>query len=283
MAWVKAYFRIPDSGESTEFVDEVTGFRRAYFKATFKDNPALPADYERQLLDMPAAQRKAYLLGDWSAYVGQVFDEWDYNLHVCAPFPIPAEWEIWRGCDDGFAAPAACLWLAHDDIHDRVYVIAELYQRGLTPEALAHAVLRIDRTLQLSDAGDLFENDLPLSGIIDSAAFAEIGLGTSGGKGSRGDIMNTHGCKWKPSEKGVGSRLAGIAAIHTRLALKRDGRPGLIVFNTCRNLIRTLPAMVYSRSNPEDIDDSCEQHGVDALRYALTRKKITFRLRKVVF
>jgi hypothetical protein len=128
----------------------------------------------------------------------------------------------------------------------------------------------------------VIDNDYPLSGVIDSASFAEIGLGANGGKGSRGDVMNAHGCRWRPSEKGVGSRLAGISAIHARLAMKRDGRPGLIVFNTCRNLIRTLPALVYSRTNPEDIDDGCEQHAVDALRYGLTRRKTTFRLLKVV-
>ena len=54
-----------------------------------------------------------------------------------------------------------------------------------------------------------------------------------------------------------------------------------MIFRGCRNLIRTLPAMVYSRTNPEDIDDSCEQHAVDALRYGLTRRKTEFRLMRV--
>ena len=63
--------------------------------------------------------------------------------------------------------------------------------------------------------------------------------------------------------------------------LKKDGFGGLVIFRGCRNLIRTLPAMVYSRTNPEDIDDSCEQHAVDALRYGLTRRKTEFRLMKV--
>jgi len=108
-----------------------------------------------------------------------------------------------------------------------------------------------------------------LDGVIDSASFADTGMG-----GGRADQMNALGCKWKAAEKGAGSRLAGIAAVHARLALKRDGRPGLIVFSTCQNLMRTLPAVVYSRTNPEDIDDSCEQHLVDALRYGLGRKKV---------
>jgi hypothetical protein len=59
--------------------------------------------------------------------------------------------------------------------------------------------------------------------------------------------------------------------------LRSDGLPGLIVFRNCRNLIRTLPALTYSRTNPEDVDASCEQHAVDALRYGLTRRKTYFR------
>ena len=35
-------------------------------------------------------------------------------------------------------------------------------------------------------------------------------------------------------------------------------------------------AKVYSRSNPGDIDASCKQHAVDALRYGLTRRKVEF-------
>jgi hypothetical protein len=93
--------------------------------------------------------------------------------------------------------------------------------------------------------------------------------------------MNSLGCCWRPSEKGSGSRVQGISTIHARLALKPDGYGGLIICRNARNLIRTLPAMVYSRTNPEDIDDSCEQHAVDCLRYGLTRKRISCQLYRV--
>jgi len=162
------------------------------------------------------------------------------------------------------------LWLAFDKVHDRIFVIDEIYERGLSPEDLAVAVLKKDAT---------FEREL--RGVIDSAAFAEIGLGAESGKGSRGHIMNSYGCRWTASEKGAGSRVHGISAIHQRLALKKDGYGGLVVFRNCRNLIRTLPAMTYDRKNPEDIDDCCEQHAVDALRYGLTRRKTEFRLMRV--
>ena len=57
-----------------------------------------------------------------------------------------------------------------------------------------------------------------------------------------------------------------------RTALKADGNPGLIICRNCKHLIRTLPAMVYDKRNPEDIDPSCEEHCVKALMYGLTRE-----------
>jgi hypothetical protein len=49
-----------------------------------------------------------------------------------------------------------------------------------------------------------------------------------------------------------------------------------VITRNCRNLIHTLPALVYSRSHPEDIDTDAEDHAVDALRYGLTRRRVEF-------
>jgi hypothetical protein len=94
--------------------------------------------------------------------------------------------------------------------------------------------------------------------------------------------MNRYGCQWKPSPKGAGSRVAGVNAVRTRLAVnKADGHPGLIICRNCRNLIRTLPAMTYDKTNPEDISPACEEHAVKALMYGLTRKVSWFKLTRV--
>jgi hypothetical protein len=93
--------------------------------------------------------------------------------------------------------------------------------------------------------------------------------------------MNRLGCRRKPAEKGAGSRIGGLAAIHDRLAIREDGKPGLVIFNTCRNLIRTLPVASYQRTgNPEDTDLT-DDHCIDALRYALGRKKTFCGLARV--
>jgi hypothetical protein len=102
-----------------------------------------------------------------------------------------------------------------------------------------------------------------LDGIVDSASFSDVGMGTGSGKGGRANVMNSVGCMWKPSEKGSGSRIAGKSAIHARLMNKRDGWPGLIVTRNCVNTIRSLPALTYSKTTPgqlrrRDILASCD-------------------------
>jgi hypothetical protein len=40
------------------------------------------------------------------------------------------------------------------------------------------------------------------------------------------------------------------------------------VFETCKDLIRTLPALQHDSARPEDLDTASEDHAADALRYA---------------
>jgi hypothetical protein len=49
-----------------------------------------------------------------------------------------------------------------------------------------------------------------------------------------------------------------------------DGQPGLLIFETCFNLARTLPALVYDKVQIEDVDTDGEDHAYDALRYLTT-------------
>src|SRR5439155_22451157 len=148
-------------------------------------------------------------------------------------------------------------------------------------ESMAQAVLQMDRSIKINMGDEVIDNDCPIDGVIDSASFADVGLGDESGRGGRADIMNRMGCRWSPSPKGAGSRVAGVSAVHQRLALKGDGYGGLVIFRNCRNLIRTLPAMTYSRTNPEDIDPGYEEHAVKALMYGLTRHKISGGMVKV--
>ncbi|GHU73834.1 hypothetical protein AGMMS49992_13670 [Clostridia bacterium] len=64
------------------------------------DNPHISQDYVRELEQKPPKLRDAYLHGNWDAFEGQVFSEWEnkpegcatrVGTHVITPFKIPPD------------------------------------------------------------------------------------------------------------------------------------------------------------------------------------------------
>ena len=53
------------------------------------------------------------------------------------------------------------------------------------------------------------------------------------------------------------------------IADSADGTPELRIFETCGNLIRTLPTLTFDEHDTEDVSDHCEDHAPEALRYGL--------------
>ena len=66
---------------------------------------------------------------------------------------------------------------------------------------------------------------------------------------------------------GVRGAMGGWDQVRARLK-GADDRPMLYLFSTCRDLIRTLPALQHDPNRPEDVDTEGEDHAADALRYA---------------
>ena len=259
-SWVKQRFGIPDDGRPSERRDPRTGRRRIFIPAKLSDNPKLDKTYATTLQSLTGRYRKTLLEGRWDVYEGPAFSEFDSRIHVCDWFKIPHSWEKWRGGDDGYSAPACVLWFARDPVNDRIFVTNEIYGSGILASDLAAQIKERD---PVGPDG----NRVAISGILDESAFAEIEKGKEG----RGTEMNKLGCEWRPCTKGQGSRLAGKAKIHELLSFhkRRDGRPGLVIFRNCTNLLRTLPALPLDDKNLEDVDTKAEDHAYDALRYGI--------------
>ena len=49
------------------------------------------------------------------------------------------------------------------------------------------------------------------------------------------------------------------------------------VFNTCRHFIRTVPALIYSETQVEDVDTKMEDHIYDEWRYVCMARPIAPR------
>lgn len=266
--WVRSRWKIPDEGTASEVWDSDTDSWRIFIPSRITDNPYLAGtSYEKDMDALPEETRKMLKDGRWDVVAGAMFGEFDYKLHTCDPFPIGHDWPLWRGADDGFNKPACVLWGTKYD--GRIYIVRELYAPNMTPEVMAERTKEGDLAIPLRGAdGKVFLNDRILRGDIDPSSFNESGVQNSQGTG-RGQIMNNLGCNWSPAQKGSGSRVAGVNLIHSKLKLMDDCKPGLMIFRTCRNLIRTLPSLPKDKNNPEDIDTESDDHAYDCLRYLL--------------
>ena len=58
-------------------------------------------EYVRMLETLPEDLRKAWLEGDWNMFVGQYFTEWNEDIHVIDPFPLPSYWRRYFTMDYG--------------------------------------------------------------------------------------------------------------------------------------------------------------------------------------
>lgn len=255
--WVKARYIDPmPPGTQTEF----DGGSRLFLPARLKDNPFLrraDAGYEKRLRLLSVRDRRALLDGVWELDEGRYFSEFSPELHVVKPHAIPRDWRRYLTIDYGLDMLAA-LWIAQSpDGYSIVY--RELYQSGLIISEAAAAMLACEPSDEQIDCRlappDLW-NRRQETGKSAVELFADCGL---------------------DFDKSCNERVAGWLALHELLAPRKDEqglpRPRLTIFDTCRNLIRTLPALQHDARNPSDVANTPHEltHAPDALRgYAAT-------------
>lgn len=252
-AWVKALWI--DRVFPPELAAEADEFR--YIRALPSDNPHLPAGYWHMLLTLAPDLRRAWLEGDWDVFEGMAFSAFRRHLHVVRPVELPRHWPRWRSVDWGSAAPFSCLWLAQDPDIGRVVAYRQVYQAGLTDRQQAALILANSpehEQVNITYADPSMWTKKAFENTVFSSA----------------DEYRKAGVPLTPA---VNDRIGGKRKVDTLLANLPDGRPGLLIFDTCSDLVRTLPALPYSKIHPEDVDSDAEDHAYDSLRYGLTRVK----------
>ena len=253
-----------------------------FIPAKLTDNKILmdnDPNYLARLASMPEAERNALLYGDWNSFNGQVFTEWRDDrehymdrkfTHVIDKFPIPKDWKVWRSFDWGYTHPFSVGWYAVD--HDRrLYRIRELY--GCTGEpnkGVQWYPNRVAEKIREIEASDENLKGRHINGIADPAIFADSGAE------SVAQSMERLCVSWLPAKN---DRLNGKMQLHNRLAFDENGIPMLYVFNTCKHFIRTMPNLVYSETDVEDVDTDCEDHIYDECRYICMENPIAMRIK----
>lgn len=267
--WVKE--RFIDIGPSNKIHEiQLTKRRkitRMFIPSFVTDNKYLmesDPEYLDRLEALPEKERRALLEGDWDIFDGQYFNEFNRKIHVVEPFEIPEDWVRYRTIDYGLDM-LACYWIAiSPDGYE--YVYKELYEPNLIISAAAQRIIEVnngDNIKYTYGPPDLWNrrNDTGKSAY---------------------DIFRENGVILRRS---ANNRVQGWYAVkeHLKLNDTYDEQTGekvksakLRFFNTCINILRTLPIIQHDDKNPNDIAKDPHEltHGPDAIRgFCIERTK----------
>lgn len=248
-AWVKRLF-VDKNYRDGEQASDYT-----FIPAGVYDNPVLSTadpDYVRSLETLPERLRKAWLLGEWDVFEGQFFPEFSEKEHVLPKCEITEKLTYFASADYGFDMFALLvLGIARDG---RVYCIDELCEKNLT---LREAGERAERLLSaysvryLTISPDMYNRrqDTGRSGV---EVFSEAK-------------------RLPPLFPADNRRIQGWRIVRQYLAKREDGKPGIIISDSCKNLIHSLPLLICDPLRQEDASDHPHEftHSPEALRYGL--------------
>ena len=248
--WVKQRFVDP-SPPNKVFIGE-GNLSKVFIPALLSDNPFLTKNdptYRDRLLALSERDKKALLYGDWNIFEGQYFDEFDEKVHVCEPFEIPKDWRRYRAIDYGLDM-LACVYVAVNSL-GQAFVYREVGESNLPISDAAGCVLNAserDEEFYVTLAPPDLWNRSQETGRSKATIFDESGLRLV---------------------KSNNDREAGWLAIKELLKLDANGEPRLRIFNTCRGLIKDLPALIRDPKKPTDCATEPHEitHRPDALRY----------------
>jgi len=286
--WVKAYF--VDQAQPGVVI-RGQGMERVRIKGYFFENKTLmknDPDYVVRLMTIADEnKRKAWLGADWNIVSGGMFDGvYREEVHAIKPFKVPGHWRIDRSFDWGSSKPFSVGWWAVSDGTEAIigadddgepvkrafprgtlFRIAEWYGfSGKPNEGLRMLASEIGRKIRSKEE----EMGIHLrveSGPADTSIFeTQNGVCIA-------DDMARAGVRWERADKGPGSRKNGWEKVRDMFAACLDHpmeRPGLFVFDTCRQFMRTVPSLPRSDKDPDDVDTLAEDHVGDEVRYRCT-------------
>ncbi len=222
-----------------------------YIFMQWEDNPYL----DREEIDrlgkyLSEEELNSRKYGRFGECKGNIYSEFDENVHVIEPFNVPKEWYDKISIDPGLKNPLSCHFYANDG--ENVYVIAEHYEAERDVSYHCSQIKKIAARL-----GWKTDERGRLRAIIDSAA----GQKTLAANKSVTELFSENGIIVNPKvNKDV---FSGICRV--KRYLKGNGnKPYLFIFSSCVNMIREIKDYRWGNGDsPVKRDD----HAMDELRY----------------
>ena len=276
-SWVKQYFIDPAPPMTKIYNDKKQIRMRIH--GHIKENRILirsNPDYVNNLETLADPQKRlAWLEGSWDIAAGGFFEGiWNPAKHVIKPFAIPDNWRYIIGFDWGSQKPASLgIWAKSDGsilpdgrsyprgslIRVSEWYIAEKDNRGMT---VPDKGLRLDNEKM---AQGIYERvkDLKIDAwIADPAIFKD-----QSGLSIQKQFNKIVKLPFRPADNERVTGWQSMLRLLSEAAKDVPESPGLWVFDTCRDWIRTVPVLMRDEKNIEDICSQSEDHIADETRY----------------
>lgn len=221
------------------------------------DNPFLNSkEIEMLTSSLSAEELDARRYGKFVLNGGQVYSEFDENIHVIEPFNVPIDWYDNISIDPGLSNPLSAHFYAVD-YDNNVYVIAEHYEAKKSVEHHANCIKNICKRLNWHA-----QYNGMYCALIDSAASQR----TLASEKNVCELFYDNGILVNP--KVNKDLFSGISRVKSYLK-NAKGETKLFIFKNCTNLIREIKGYFWSNGdNPVKKDD----HALDELRYFIMSK-----------
>ena len=259
---------------------------RVYIPSRLSDNRILVENDPTYISKLYASgdrdQIRAWVHGEWDVAIGQFFTEWDYTRHIIPEREIPKSWTKFCAFDWGHKTPFCNLWIAVAD--------GEKSLGDITPPEGCLVVYREWYGSSGHNKGlELDPREIAL-GILSremekiSYRVADYQIFRTDNGPSIAEEMRRVGVYWKAADK---ERKAGWQQVKLRLRGKRygdpDWQPMLLIMDSCKSLIRTLPLMQHDDKDPDDVmkHKGVEDHAPETLRYGCMSRPYTIRTHEV--
>jgi hypothetical protein len=276
-SWVKQYFIDPAPPMTKIMNDE--GQVRIRIHGNIYENKILckaNPDYVKNLESIADPQkRKAWLEGSWDIAAGGFFEGiWDPSRHILTPFKIPSTWSYVVGFDWGSQRPSSLgIWAKSNG---DVLPDGRSFPRGsLIRVKEWYTVERDVRGQAIPDKGQRLENKdiaLGIAKMVEDIKVVQFIADPAIFKRQSGDSIadqfnKVYKIPFRPADN---ERIPGwqrVISMMSESAKDVPEYPGLWVFDTCREWIRTVPILMRDEREVEDIDTNSEDHIADETRY----------------
>lgn len=268
--WLKDYFIDKDEAAIREENPKYRASRYAFIQAMLYDNPyymdpdGTYTTYEERLFAYDPERRRQLLLGDWTALAGQFFPEFNVHRHVSDAIYIPEGCKIERWIDWGYDPHyGICLWVACLP-NGRLYVFYEYKFNGANAKdklVASEVAIKIAR-YTADEILPLVKSKRITKSLADPSMW-----GKDGHTGE--DYSETFMRNGVSLIKADNDRIMGWGRLRHWLRLAPDGLPWLMIHPRCVTTIRSIPAVVRDKADPDDIDTKGDDHPVDTIRYGI--------------